>query len=135
MTEFQAWNDALVAKFIENKNTLFASVKNGKFTISKMNVQEDGTVTRKMEKTAKKYEPITCGTGDNDIKTVKALAKFIDKNGVGGPGKFANAGELCMYTELLAREEHNCIWITPEELSVLFDNKENKAKFTQAFKK
>lgn len=135
LTEFQAWNDALVAKFIENKNTLFASVKNGKFTISKMNVQEDGTVTRKMEKTAKKYEPITCGTGDNDIKTVKALAKFIDKNGIGGPGKFANAGELCMYTELLAREEHNCIWITPEELSVLFDNKENKAKFTQAFKK
>lgn len=135
LTEFRAWNDALVAKFIENKNTLFASVKNGKFTISKAIVQEDGTVVRKMEKTAKKYEPITCGTGDNDIKTVNAIAKFIDKNGIGGPGKFANAGELCVYTELLAREEHNCIWITPEELSVLFDNKENKAKFTQAFKK
>lgn len=135
LTEFRAWNDELVAKFIENKNTLFASVKNGKFTISKVIVQEDGTVLRKMEKTAKKYEPITCGTGDNDIKTVAAIAKFIDKNGIGGPGKFANAGELCVYTELLAREEHNCMWITPEELSVLFDNKENKAKFTQAFKK
>lgn len=135
LTEFQAWNDALVARFIENKNKLFASVRNGKLTISKMIVQDDGTVVRKLEKTAKKYDPIACGTGDNDIKTVGAFAKFIDKNGIGGPGKFANAGELCMYTELLAREENNCMWITPEELSVLYDNKENKAKFTQAFKK
>jgi hypothetical protein len=135
LTEFQAWNDALVARFIENKNNLFASVRNGKLTISKMIVQDDGTVVRKLEKTAKKYDPIACGTGDNDIKTVGAFVKFIDKNGIGGPGKFANAGELCMYTELLAREEHNCMWITPEELSVLYDSKENKAKFTQAFKK
>ncbi len=135
LTEFQAWNDALVARFIENKATLFASVRNGKLTVSKLTVQEDGTVVRKIEKTAKKYDPITCGTGDHDIKTMGAFAKFIDKNGKGGPGKFANAVQLCMYAELLAREEHNCIWITPEELSVLYDNKENKAKFTKDFKK
>jgi hypothetical protein len=61
--------------------------------------------------------------------------KFVDKNGKGAPGKFKNAGEQCTYAELMAREEHNCMWITPEELSALYDNPEHKKAFTAAFKK
>ena len=33
---YQAWNEALLKKFIDQKNVLFASVKNNKMTISKM---------------------------------------------------------------------------------------------------
>jgi hypothetical protein len=48
----------------------------------------------------------------------------------------------CVYIELLAREEHNCMWITPEELSVLYDGKAlkgqpatNQDTFTESFRK
>ena len=136
LTNFKEWNSALLAKFIENKETLFGSVSStGKFTIVKMNIKDDGTVTRKMDKSFKKFEPIACGTGDNDNTTVHAFAKFVDSKGVGAPGKFKNATELCKYAELLAREENNCVWFTPEELSVLYGNAENKKAFTAAFKK
>lgn len=132
-TRFREWKKALVTKFIENKDVLFGSVKNGKFTISKMAVDGD-QVKRKTEKSAKKFEPITCGTGDNKVDVVRSFAKFINKN-EGELPKFKNAVEACMYSELLCREEHNCFWLTPEELSVLFENAELKAEFTKAFKK
>lgn len=134
-TRLNEWNAALLARFIENKNKVFGSVNaSGKFTISKMTVTADG-VERKLDKNAKKYEPVTCGTGDNDNTVVTAFLKFVDKNGVGAPGKFKNAIEQCVYAELMAREEHNCMWITPEELSALYDNPEHKKAFTAAFKK
>lgn len=131
-TRFREWKTRLVGRFIENKDTLFGSIKNGKFTISKMTVDADGTVKRKLEKSAKKFEPITCGTGENKIDIVRSFATFINKEGE--LPKFKNAVELCVYAELLCREEHNCIWIAPEELSVLFENKELKDQFTKAFK-
>jgi hypothetical protein len=50
--------------------------------------------------------------------------------------------DICVYTELLAREngllppaERKIEWFTPEELSVLYQNPENKKAFTTAFKK
>ena len=133
-TRFREWKQALVTKFIENKDKLFGSVKNGKFTMSKLYVEADGTVKRKLEKSAKKFEPITCGTGEHKVDVVKSFAKFINKES-GELPTFKNAVELCVYAELLCREEHNCFWLTPEELSVLFDTPELKAEFTKAFKK
>jgi hypothetical protein len=149
LTHYRAWNEALVAKFIANKDTLFGSVKNGKFTVSKMSVV-DGKLVRKREKGSKKFEPVVCGTGENDKDTMIALSKFIDKANVGAP-KIAGAKgaekdmsgpDLCAYIELLCREEHNCIWITPEELAVLYDGKAKKGdpptnqdQFTEAFRK
>lgn len=127
-TRFNEWKKTLVATFIQNKDTLFGSVKNGKFTISKMTAD----LKRSREKTAKKFEPITCGTGDNKVGIVRSFAAFINKEGE--LPAFKNAVELCTYTELLCREEHNCVWVTPEELSVLFENKELKDTFTKAFK-
>ena len=133
-THFREWNTALLAKFIENKDTLFASLNSSKkFTISKMNIDGE-TVKRKRDKSFKKFEPIVCGTGDNDKPTMVAFAKFVDKNGIGVPSNVSRVPDICIYTELLAREEHNCVWITPEELSVLYDSKENKAAFTKEFK-
>jgi hypothetical protein len=133
-THFREWNAALLARFIENKDVLFASLNSSKkFTISKMKVEGE-TVKRKRDKSFKKFEPIVCGTGDNDKPTMIAFAKFIDKNGIGVPPTITRVPDICIYAELLAREEHNCIWLAPEELSVLFDSKENKAAFTKEFK-
>ncbi len=131
---FREWNTALLAKFIENKGTLFASLNSsGKFTISKMSVEGD-VAKRKLDKSFKKFEPIVCGTGDNDKTTMLAFAKTVDRNSVGVPAAVKRVPDICMYSELLAREENNCMWITPQELSVLYDNKDNKTAFVKNFK-
>jgi hypothetical protein len=64
--------------------------------------------------------PTTCGTGKNDIKdAMPRVAKFIDNKGVGYPPVLKGQDKVCQYVELLAREEHNIKWYTPEELKVL----------------
>jgi hypothetical protein len=109
-----------------------------------MTLQGDGSLKRKRDKTNKKFEPIVCGTGENDKATMLAFAKYVDKKKVGtpkvaaGPGKAPKdlqGADLCNYIELLCREEYRCVWVTPEELSVLFENTDNKAAFTEAFRK
>jgi hypothetical protein len=145
LTAVNAWNASLLKTFIDNKGTLFASLKNGKLTISKMSVEGE-MVTRKLDKAGKKFEPVVCDTGENNTATMNAFAKYIDSKGVGLP-KLANGKSMagpsrCMYIELLAREEHNCMWLTPEELAVLYDGKAAKGQpptnqdtFTEAFRK
>ena len=144
LSAYRAWNAALLTRFIEQKDTLFASLKNGKLTISKMTVEGD-TVTRKREKGSKKFEPIVCDTGENTTGTMNSFATFIDSKGVGLPKvgtKGMTGPQRCVYIELLCREEHNCVWITPEELAVLYDGKASKGQtptnqdvFTEAFRK
>jgi hypothetical protein len=141
---YLAWNAALLATFIQNKEVPFASLKNGKLTISKLTVEGD-IVKRRLEKGAKKYEPIICDTGENSTEVMNAFAKVIDARGVGLPlknGKPMKGPARCLYIELLAREEHNCVWVTPEELAVLYDGKAakgqpktNQDQFTEAFRK
>ena len=69
----------------------------------------------------KAFMPTKCSTGKNDIVSMRKLAPHIDVNGKELPGSL-KGGQLCTYIELLAREEHNIAWYTPEELKVL-DNK------------
>jgi hypothetical protein len=144
LTHYREWNTDLLSRFIAKKEVLFGSLKNGKLTLSKMIVQGDGSIKRKLEKSGKKFEPIVCGTGDNDKVTMITLGKYIDSKGLGTPKmspapgkppKDLQGADLCNYIELLCREEHNCMWVTPEELSVLYENPENKAAFTEAFRK
>ena len=133
-TRLKEWTKALMTKFLANRTKLFASLtSSGKFTISKMIVEGD-KVRRNTEK-QKRYAPIVCGTGDNDKPTMLAFARFIDKKkNMGVPKEIAERGsQWCGYTELLAREETNCFWLTPEELSVLY-SEENQKVFTEAFK-
>lgn len=151
LTAYRQWNSALVGRFIESKDTLFASLKNGKLTISKMAI-ENGVPKRKREKGGKKFEPVVCDTGENNTSVMNEFAKYIDKNGIGLPtiqaaGKAAKAmtgPQRCVYIELLCREQYKnrCLWITPEELSVLYDGKAAKGQtptnqdlFTEAFRK
>jgi hypothetical protein len=150
LTAFKAWNASLVKSFIDNKDKLFASLKNNKLTISKMNIEGE-SASRKLDKSGKKFEPIICDTGDNNTATMNVFAKYIDRKGVGipkvppGPGKppkDMTGPNRCVYIELLCREENNCVWLTPEELSVLYDGKAAKGQpptnqdtFTEAFRK
>lgn len=133
-TQFRSWNAALLAHFIASKNVLFASLTSDrKFTVSKMKMDGD-KVVRHYEEKAKNYKPTVCGTGDNKKDVMTAFAKFVDKNGVGVPASIKTVAEICVYSELLAREETNCIWLTPEELSVLYDNPANEKAFRAKFK-
>ena len=150
LSAVKAWNAGLLKTFIDNKDTLFASLKNGKLTISKMAVEGD-VVRRRIEKGGKKFEPVVCDTGENNTATMNAFAKFIDRKKVGIPKVSPGAGKplkdmagpgRCVYIELLAREENNCVWITPEELAVLYDGKAAKGQpptnqdtFTESFRK
>jgi hypothetical protein len=150
LTSYKAWNATLLKDFIDKKDKLFASLKNGKLTISKMNVEGD-KLTRKLDKAGKKFEPIICDTGENNTATMNAFAKYIDSKGVGLPKVAPGLGKppkdmtgpsRCIYIELLAREEHNCMWLTPEQLAVLYDGKALKGQpptnqdlFTESFRK
>jgi hypothetical protein len=151
LTAYKAWNATLLKRFLDAKDKLFASLKNGKLTISKMTVDASGIPHRLLEKGGKKFEPIICDTGENNTSTMNAFAKFIDSKGIGlpkvspAPGKplkDMTGPNRCVYIELLCREERNCVWITPEELAVLYDGKAPKGQpatnqdtFTEAFRK
>jgi hypothetical protein len=147
-TEYTAWNNVLLKKFMDGRNVPFASLKNGKLTISKLTAEGK----RKLEPGSKKYEPVVCDTGENKTEIMNVFAKLIDSKGVGlpmipasnpaKPSKILSGPGRCIYIELLAREEHNCLWFTPEELSVLYDGKASKGnpptnqdRFTAEFKK
>ena len=151
LSAYKAWNKTLLDTFIRNKNVLFASLKNGKLTISKMTLEDD-IPKRKREKGSKKFEPIVCDTGENTTSIMNTFAKYIDANGIGlpmlqapgKPPKQMTGPQRCVYIELLAREadESKSVWITPEELSVLYDGKAAKGQaptnqdiFTEEFRK
>jgi hypothetical protein len=61
---------------------------------------------------------VVCKTGKNSIGRMREVAKFFDVNGVGVP-KELTGDSFCAYAELLTREQHNCVWYTPEEVKVL----------------
>lgn len=130
-SKIQQWTDGLIQTFIDNKSKLFASVaKNGKFTLS-TSVIENDVPTRVVGQ--KRFEPTICSTGDNQKPAMILLSKYVDKEGVGIPENVVKKGSSwCTYAELLAREQNNIVWVTPEEMSVL-TSKENGKKILIAF--
>ena len=50
---------------------------------------------------------------------MRSVAKLIDNTGAGYSPQLKGQDKVCQYVELLAREEHNIKWYTPEELKVL----------------
>jgi hypothetical protein len=141
-TAYQEWTNRLLAKFIARKADLFASLSGSKFTIVRYEEKGEQLVREKQQK---RFEPIICGTGFYNKEATLKLSQFIDERGTGSPQsvgtKSMNKEDVCVYTELLAREEHNIFWLTPEELAVLYDGKgtkqnpSNQDKFTAEFKK
>jgi hypothetical protein len=76
----------------------------------------DDVITRTIGE--KSFMPTACATGQNSVAHMKIVAKYIDVNEVGFAAGLSG-GPLCTYFELLAREEHNISWYTPEEMKVL----------------
>jgi hypothetical protein len=130
------WSKSLVDQFVANKDKLFGSVKLGdhKFTISKLKIV-DGKAVRLIEKNANVYGPVVCGTGVMKGDPVSIVMKQVDKDGKGNVEKKQTLSTNCMFTDLLMREEHECFWVTPEELSILFDVPKNRDKIKAEFKK
>ena len=152
------WTDALAARFSEviKTNAIFTSLNAGnEFTLSKLKVVNpvygestkkkkgkekkvvliSGTVERDYETSSKSFKPTTCGTGCCKGDVMERFAQTVDKRGVGVPDAIVNVPSLCTYCELLAREETNCVWFTPEELSVLYGDPALSKRFTAEFKK
>jgi hypothetical protein len=116
LTKYNEWTKELNERFLADKGKLFASVgTNGVVSLSPSKVV-DGVITRTIGE--KSFMPTACATGQNSVTYMKVVAKFIDVNGVGFP-EGLSGGPLCTYFELLAREEHNVSWYTPEEMKVL----------------
>ena len=64
-----------------------------------------------------------------------AVAKTVDSKGVGIPAGVTKVPDICVYAELLAREQQGCVWFTPEELSILYDDEPRRKRFAAEFKK
>ena len=137
-TKVEAWTDALALKFSEiiAKNTIFASLNpEGKLTISKLRKTSDDKVVRSYDPASKTFLPTTCGTGAHPRDVMLAFAKVADARGVGIPATVTKVPDICTYAELLAREQTNCVWLTPQELSVLYGDPALRKRFTAEFKK
>jgi hypothetical protein len=142
LTAFNAWNASRVQWFIENKDKLYGTVApNGKFAFSKVEVKKNGTVVR-FAKKQKQYRPIVCNTGAHQSgDVIRAFAQSIAPAGEGGiPDTVTTNEKACVYAELLARsagatDTNNCFWVTPQELSILFDNPANRKAFADTFPK
>jgi hypothetical protein len=115
LTKYKEWVTHLKERFVADRGKMFASVaSNGVLTVSLSEVA-DGVPKRVIG--AKSFMPTVAGTGGNPVSKMKVVATYIDEKGAGA-GALAGA-ELNTYVELLAREEHNIVWYTPEELEVL----------------
>jgi hypothetical protein len=115
LTKYKEWTQALRERFVADKGKMFASVApNGVLTVSPSKMV-DGVPTRVIG--VKSFAPTVSRTGANAVPVMKALAKYIDKEDVGSGG--LGGTDLDIYVELLAREQHNIVWYTPEEMKVL----------------
>jgi hypothetical protein len=113
LTKYKDWKKALIDRFVADKAKIVASVSpNGILTLTPTMEDDDETPIRNSNK------PVVCGTGKNPVNRMKGISKFLDVNRVGVPGALKGA-PFCAYAELLAREQHNCAWYTPEEIKVL----------------
>jgi superfamily II DNA or RNA helicase len=116
LTKYNEWSKELIERFVGDKGKLFASVgTNGVVSLSPSKVVES-VITRTIGE--KSFMPTACATGQNSVTYMRVVAKYIDVNEVGFP-EGLSGGPLCTYFELLAREEHNVSWYTPEEMKVL----------------
>ena len=136
-TRLDEWTAALETKFSEviASKALFASLTpDGKLTLSKMRIEGE-SVVRDYSATSKTFLPTTCGTGKHGRDVMMAFAKTVDSKGVGIPAGVSKVPDICVYSELLAREQHECVWFTPEELSILYDDEARRKRFAAEFKK
>lgn len=116
-TAVQEWIQALNARYAADHARMVATLKDGKFAIGKFE-EKDGVFTRIHG--VKRDVPIVCGTGTNGMNEIIKLAQYTDirKRGVPDIPKKA-LWTRCDSMELIAREQNQIVWYTPEEMDVL----------------
>jgi hypothetical protein len=116
-TAVQEWIQALNARYTADHTRMVATLKDGKFAIGKFE-EKDGVFTRIHG--VKRDVPIVCGTGTNGMNEIIKLALYTDirKRGVPEIPKKA-VWTRCDSMELIAREQNQIAWYTPEEMDVL----------------
>lgn len=116
---YDEWLEEAKEKFIENKDNIFASLKNQAliFNVDEKSVDEIKRATR-----AKNIGGRTCST-----YTLPVLNKFSDwLVGDEFPPEIKKKEDRCMFLNLLIREviideKEGMFWITPEEYEILSD--------------
>ena len=103
--------------------------------MSKVRKVSETQVVRDYKSDARSYRTTTCGTGAHGKDVMLAFAKTIDANGVGVPAAVSTVADICVYSELLAREEHSCAWLTPEEYAIVYGDPAVSKRITAEFKK
>ena len=116
-TAVQTWIKALEDRYAVDNDKMIGTMKDGKFAIGKF--EESGGVFRRIHG-IKRDVPIVCGTGSNSSGEVEKLALYTDirKRGI-PPLPKKITWTRCDIMELLAREQHNIVWYTPEEMDAL----------------
>lgn len=116
-TAVQEWVKAVTERYAADNDKMVATLKDGKFSIGKFE-EKDGVFKRIHG--VKRDVPIVCGTGSNGTAEVNKLAMYIDirKRGIPDIPK-KTTWTRCDIAELLAREQNNIVWYTPEEMDVL----------------
>jgi hypothetical protein len=127
---YRSWLKLAKDKFIENKDKIFASVKDQEIIF---NIDEKADVVR----TAKRSKNI----GGRKCTTFQLglLAKFSEwLSGSGFPEKVNVKKSRCLFLELLVREaiiakKEGIFWLTPEEFEI-FDEDDNRAELLKRIK-
>lgn len=131
---FVEWKEALVNRFVENRDKIYGSNnQERKPTVGKVKIENE-KATRSME-SSKSQGPVTCGTGSISAKVVSLLIKQLDKEGKGNEEKKTTVATNCVYLDLFLREENGCVWLTPEELSILFEDPATNTKVRETLNK
>ena len=120
-TAVQDWVKALNERYVADNDKMVGTMKDGKFSIGRFEVK-DGVFTRIHG--AKRDVPIVCGTGAVGSAEVTKLAEYTDIRKIGIPDMPKKmTWTRCDIMELLAREQNNIVWYTPEEMDVLTKRK------------
>lgn len=116
-TAAQAWVAALNERYVKDNDKMIGTMKDGKFSIGRFE-EKDGVFTRIHG--AKRDVPIVCGTGAVGSAEVGKLAAYTDVRKIGIPEMPKKiTWTRCDIMELIAREQNNIVWYTPEEMDVL----------------
>jgi len=119
--EYDKWVDALKKKFVDNKSSFFATMKDNKILFNIDETSDDLKVVQRSK-----------GIGGRACTSYKESILNEFANWLGVPFKDAVKGkkDRCMFLDLLIRKaviskKTDLIWLTPEEWEILNDEKKN----------
>jgi superfamily II DNA or RNA helicase len=119
--EYDKWTDALKKKFVDNKSSFFATMKDGKILF---NIDETSDELKVVQRSK--------GIGGRACTSYKEsiLNEFANWLGVPFTEVIKGKKDRCMFLDLLIRKmvinnKPDLLWLTPEEWEILNDEKKH----------